>query len=273
MGSAEIYNAVESLPEIRDCLVVGVEQDDGGYWMPLFVALAEDAELDDELRSRITAAIRTGASPRHVPDDIVERARHPAHHDRQAARDPDQANPVGRQARRCRLPERRRSSPTCSTSSRSTPGRERRAGIDAGGFPRIAGCCPPGSAATRRPSRTTENTAAALLLVFTVVGDPVGEFAVGGQLFGRSGTRRSGFSFGDMHTELTVKEIVNDGLMTFFFFIVGLEVTSEFTIGELTDRARAAVPVVAAIAGLIVPALIFLLFNPSGRERAVPGAW
>ena len=38
--------------------------------------------------------------------------------------------------------------------------------------------------------------------------------------------------------------------MTFFFFIVGLEVTSEFTIGELTDRARAAVPVVAAIAGL-----------------------
>ena len=72
MGSAEIYNAVETLPEIRDCLVVGVEQDDGGYWMPLFVALAEDSELDDELRSRITAAIRTGASPRHVPDAIVE---------------------------------------------------------------------------------------------------------------------------------------------------------------------------------------------------------
>ncbi len=72
MGSAEIYNAVETLPEIRDCLVVGVEQDDGGYWMPLFVALAEDSVLDDELRSRITAAIRTAASPRHVPDAIVE---------------------------------------------------------------------------------------------------------------------------------------------------------------------------------------------------------
>ena len=50
MGSAEIYNAVESLTEVQDCLVVGVEQDDGGYWMPLFVHLAEDAELDDELR-------------------------------------------------------------------------------------------------------------------------------------------------------------------------------------------------------------------------------
>ncbi|HKV20575.1 MAG TPA: acetoacetyl-CoA synthetase, partial [Mycobacterium sp.] len=71
MGSAEIYNAVESLAEVADCLVVGVEEDDGGYWMPLFVHLAGDAELDDELRAKITAAIRTGASPRHVPDDIV----------------------------------------------------------------------------------------------------------------------------------------------------------------------------------------------------------
>ncbi|MCW2559649.1 MAG: acsA 1, partial [Mycobacterium sp.] len=41
MGSAEIYNAVEGLPEVLDCLVVGVEQGDGGYWMPLFVALAD----------------------------------------------------------------------------------------------------------------------------------------------------------------------------------------------------------------------------------------
>jgi acetoacetyl-CoA synthetase len=72
MGSAEIYNAVETLPEVRDCLVIGVEQDDGGYWMPLFVALADGVALDDDLRQRITAAIRAGASPRHVPDDIVE---------------------------------------------------------------------------------------------------------------------------------------------------------------------------------------------------------
>ncbi|HEX3287272.1 MAG TPA: acetoacetate--CoA ligase, partial [Mycobacterium sp.] len=71
MGSAEIYNAVESLTEVTDCLVVGVEQDDGGYWMPLFVHLADDAELDDALREKITAAIRKRASPRHVPDAIV----------------------------------------------------------------------------------------------------------------------------------------------------------------------------------------------------------
>ena len=71
MGSAEIYNAVEGMPEVRDCLVVGVEQDDGGYWMPLFVALTDGVELGDELRSRIAAAIRQHASPRHVPDDIL----------------------------------------------------------------------------------------------------------------------------------------------------------------------------------------------------------
>ncbi|WP_237570442.1 acetoacetate--CoA ligase [Mycolicibacterium lacusdiani] len=71
MGSAEIYNAVEGLPEVRDCLVVGCELDDGGYWMPLFVALADGVEYDDELRGRIVTAIKTGASPRHVPDEVI----------------------------------------------------------------------------------------------------------------------------------------------------------------------------------------------------------
>ncbi|MEU0496817.1 acetoacetate--CoA ligase [Mycobacterium sp. NPDC006124] len=71
MGSAEIYDAVEGMAEIQDCLVVGVELDDGGYWMPLFVACAEDVEFDDDLRSRIVDAVRSGASPRHVPDDVI----------------------------------------------------------------------------------------------------------------------------------------------------------------------------------------------------------
>ena len=71
MGSAEIYNAVEGLPEVRDCLVVGCELDDGGYWMPLFIALADGVEFDDELRATIVTAIKTGASPRHVPDEVI----------------------------------------------------------------------------------------------------------------------------------------------------------------------------------------------------------
>ena len=71
MGSADIYNAVERMPEVADCLVVGIEQDDGGYWMPLFVHLSDGVILDDELRSAINAEIRRHASPRHVPDDIL----------------------------------------------------------------------------------------------------------------------------------------------------------------------------------------------------------
>jgi len=71
MGSADVYQAVERLPEIAEALIVGVDRPDGGYWMPLFVVLADGARLDDALRDRIRDAIRTHASPRHVPDDIV----------------------------------------------------------------------------------------------------------------------------------------------------------------------------------------------------------
>lgn len=63
---------VEKLPEVAEALVVGVDLADGGYWMPLFVVLSEGAELDDALKQRIRGVIREQASPRHVPDDIIE---------------------------------------------------------------------------------------------------------------------------------------------------------------------------------------------------------
>ncbi len=71
MGTADIYAAVESVPDVLDCVVLGVEQADGGYWMPLFVQLAPGAELTDELVGRLRAVIREQASPRHVPDEIL----------------------------------------------------------------------------------------------------------------------------------------------------------------------------------------------------------
>ncbi len=71
MGTADIYAAVESVPEVLDCVVLGVEQPDGGYWMPLFVQLAPGVELDEELVARLRAVIREQASPRHVPDEIL----------------------------------------------------------------------------------------------------------------------------------------------------------------------------------------------------------
>ncbi|MEI5582640.1 MULTISPECIES: Na+/H+ antiporter NhaA [unclassified Agromyces] len=74
---------------------------------------------------------------------------------------------------------------------------------------------------------------------------------------------------GDLVLSTDLHHFVNDALMTLFFFVVGLEVKREFTIGELTDRSRAIVPVVAAIAGLIVPALIFVAIAwPTGQASA-----
>ncbi|MET9211976.1 MULTISPECIES: acetoacetate--CoA ligase [unclassified Nocardia] len=72
MGSADIYQVVEQFPEIAEALVIGAEQPDGGYWMPLFVVLAPGAALTDDLKTRIGTAIRTEVSPRHVPDEIRE---------------------------------------------------------------------------------------------------------------------------------------------------------------------------------------------------------
>jgi Na+/H+ antiporter NhaA len=54
---------------------------------------------------------------------------------------------------------------------------------------------------------------------------------------------------------------VNDGLMTLFFFVIGLEIRRELDLGELRDRRRVAVPVLAAIGGMAVPALIYLSIN------------
>ncbi|MFE7644259.1 acetoacetate--CoA ligase [Streptomyces phaeoluteigriseus] len=71
LGSADIHDVVERLPEVAEALVIGAEEPDGGYWMPLFVVPAAGVTLDDGLRERIKAAIRTGASPRHVPDEIL----------------------------------------------------------------------------------------------------------------------------------------------------------------------------------------------------------
>jgi Na+/H+ antiporter NhaA len=56
---------------------------------------------------------------------------------------------------------------------------------------------------------------------------------------------------------------VNDGLMT-FFFVVGLEVRRELDMGELPERRRVAVPVIAALGGMVAPALIYLAVN-AGR--------
>ena len=63
LGSADIYDVVDKLPEVRDSLVVGAELSDGGYWLALFVVPADGVQLTDEVVGRITTAIRTQVSP------------------------------------------------------------------------------------------------------------------------------------------------------------------------------------------------------------------
>ena len=66
---------------------------------------------------------------------------------------------------------------------------------------------------------------------------------------------------------LDLHDWVNSGLMTFFFFVVGLEARREFDLGELRERSRLAMPVLAGLGGMIVPIAIFLAFN-AGRPTA-----
>ncbi len=62
----------------------------------------------------------------------------------------------------------------------------------------------------------------------------------------------------------SLREWVNSGLMTFFFFVVGLEVRREFDVGELRERRRLALPVLAALGGMAVPIAIYLIVNGGG---------
>ena len=71
MGSADIHAVVEQHPQIADSLVIGAELPDGGYFMPLFVVVAEGAAFDDTLRTTIATSIKDELSPRHVPDAII----------------------------------------------------------------------------------------------------------------------------------------------------------------------------------------------------------
>ena len=71
IGTAEIYAALESVPEVADALIVNLDLPGGGFFMPLFVTLAEGAVLDDALRGRIAGRLRSEYTARHVPDKII----------------------------------------------------------------------------------------------------------------------------------------------------------------------------------------------------------
>jgi acetoacetyl-CoA synthetase len=71
MGTSEIYRAVLADPDIVDALVVDIPRPGTEGWMPLFVVLAEGAELSDDLKKRVASEVREYCSPRHVPNEMV----------------------------------------------------------------------------------------------------------------------------------------------------------------------------------------------------------
>ncbi|KPV41507.1 sodium:proton antiporter [Thiohalorhabdus denitrificans] len=76
------------------------------------------------------------------------------------------------------------------------------------------------------------------------------------------------FSIGPWTLEHSLHHWINDGLMGLFFFVVGLEIKREVLVGELASVRQAAVPIVAAIGGMLVPAGIYFLINPEGPMAA-----
>lgn len=76
---------------------------------------------------------------------------------------------------------------------------------------------------------------------------------------------------GSFRLEESLKDVVNDALMAIFFFVVGLEIKRELAVGELNDPRRAALPAVAALGGVILPALIYLAITAGAGPEASRG--
>ena len=83
-------------------------------------------------------------------------------------------------------------------------------------------------------------------------------------------TTKLSIQLGGDGISLDLRHWINQGLMTFFFLVVGLEAKRELDVGELRERGRITVPVAAAVGGATVPVLIYLAFNAGGSGA---GAW
>ncbi|MDG6990860.1 MAG: acetoacetate--CoA ligase [Nitrososphaerota archaeon] len=72
IGTSEIYRAVESIPEVADSMALDLPGEGGAGKLVLFVSLAKGKKMDEELRGKIRAKVRTDLSPRYIPDEVVE---------------------------------------------------------------------------------------------------------------------------------------------------------------------------------------------------------
>jgi NhaA family Na+:H+ antiporter len=106
-------------------------------------------------------------------------------------------------------------------------------------------------------------SAGVLLLLATILAVALTNSALGPE-FEAFWQTDFGFAFGSAGFRMSLLHWANDALLTLFFLVVGLEIKREFTVGHLASGRAAALPVAAAIGGMAVPALIYLLLIPQG---------
>jgi NhaA family Na+:H+ antiporter len=104
------------------------------------------------------------------------------------------------------------------------------------------------------------------LLLMSVVAVVLSNSAFG-PVFASWWTLPFGLRLGNIDFTLPLLDWINDGLLTIFFLVVGLEIKRELTVGRLASRQSAALPLFAACGGMIVPALVYLLIVPAGPAR------
>ena len=100
-------------------------------------------------------------------------------------------------------------------------------------------------------------SAGVLLLLATLIAVALANTTVGPQ-FAALWEQRFGLTLGSLSFAMSLKEWINDGLLTLFFLVVGLEIKREFTVGHLTGWRSAALPVAGALGGMVAPALLYL---------------
>ena len=135
-------------------------------------------------------------------------------------------------------------------------------------MPRRARTSPPTAFAPTRALREflATETAGGVLLVLAAIAALMWANSPWGAGYETLLRTEIGAHVGQWGLELDLQHWVNEGLMAIFFLVVGLEVKRELLLGELRDRRRAALPVIAAVGGMAVPALIYLALNSSGPE-------
>ncbi len=140
---------------------------------------------------------------------------------------------------------------------------------------RVAAMTSAGPGASRWPGRrsplqrfvATENSGAILLVLATMIAlvwanSP---WAAG---YDALWSIELGVSLGELQLTHSLRDWVNEGLMAVFFFVAGLEIRREFDMGELRERRRVALPLLAAVGGMVVPALLYLAVNATAGSAA-----